>query len=1219
MNRILAFFFLSSFVFLSSLAINKQDFVDLYDQFNGDQWIDNGGWKKSDDPCDGTWFGVTCQPTPLGPAALLSLPYNNLQGTFPPSISNIQLGFINLTGNKIKGELPSFWVYINAIILSNNQLRGGIPPSYRTYTLLLTLELNNNFLSQEIPSDLFSNLRAIRKVDLGSNLFSGKIPDSIGSIGASLESLNLQNNRLVGFIPDSICNNVKLREMSLNINVLVGSIPECIGALSSLQFLRLDSNALSGGIPSGVFKLTNLQALILNNNNLSGNLSSDLSALKELLVFSIAFNSISGNLPETEPLLNLLAYQVNYNNFTGGIPESISNYTSLKLLDLSHNRLEGNIPVSFFLTALNITTLLLNNNNFSGELSNELGNLVNLQIIDVSWNRFNGTIPNQFGNIPFISTIILAHNDFSGEILTTFRAFSALSYIDYSYNRLSGRLTANIQFLTQLKTALFNNNQLTGSIPPDIVYLQLLERVNLANNLLDGGMPTAAGYLTSLIELDVTNNSVVGELPPSLSGMKSLQILRLGNNQITSTSIEGLGQLSELRVLDLGDNLINATLPDSFRNLLNLRTLSIPNNRLYGEIPQGFFELRNLQEINLSGNLLTGGVASLRSDPSLFDISNNYFSGSTAFLSDLSSVQEMRLSYNRFDSTIPDLLHLKKLRIFEAKQNQFSGKAPEISQLTVLEVLDLSDNSFDGKVPSMAGDVNLRVLNLQNNKFSEGSAVTPLPSLVTCDMSSNPFQCPITSQSSLQCRATCTYTPDPSTDSVRMRIEGDVSSFDKDKFLIGLSRAVNTSVSRFEILSITPGSVILDIKVYPPSQGQENEGSASRVVYRIKNTEGSVYSAQGIEVISFSDVPVYKKELGKGAIAGIVIGVVVFVAILAGLIAFFLILRKRRQEREDIEMEKVRQMDRLMLDNITIDSIIGSGQFGKVYKADWNGTQVAMKGMKTVDDDDTKWKEEIILLQKLNHPNVVRFLGVNKMEGILYMVLEFAEKGSLDHFLYKEENTNVLTTSDLLRMVFDITNGMIYLVSKNVVHRDLAARNVLLDASLHCKISDFGLSEEQTNEEGTVDQMPYRWSAPEMIQHKKSSFASDVWSFGVVMWEIFNLGGIPYKAMVNKDVVTFVLGGGRLEQPVRCPQEVYAIMLKCWCDKPEDRPSFDAIRAEILSKFPNLLKDNNGSINMNQFTTTGGDFYASSQPIAESNYKFTDESAPPTKYETIKE
>jgi serine/threonine protein kinase len=193
--------------------------------------------------------------------------------------------------------------------------------------------------------------------------------------------------------------------------------------------------------------------------------------------------------------------------------------------------------------------------------------------------------------------------------------------------------------------------------------------------------------------------------------------------------------------------------------------------------------------------------------------------------------------------------------------------------------------------------------------------------------------------------------------------------------------------------------------------------------------------------------------------------------------------------------------------------------------------------------------------------------------------MEYLSKGSLDKVLQIEEKN--IELSDFLRIIKSIIAGMQYLVQKNIVHRDLSLRNLLVGRGNELdkyivKISDFGLSRIMGKNYYKTDDatIPIRWSAPEVLEKGIFSSKSDVWSFGIVLWELFSLGNIPYTGMTNKEVIQFVLSDNRLEKPTKCPDEIYELMLKCWNKNPQERPTFQELYYQIIDIEKKYLLEN---------------------------------------------
>ncbi|XP_056373332.1 tyrosine-protein kinase ITK/TSK [Hyla sarda] len=252
--------------------------------------------------------------------------------------------------------------------------------------------------------------------------------------------------------------------------------------------------------------------------------------------------------------------------------------------------------------------------------------------------------------------------------------------------------------------------------------------------------------------------------------------------------------------------------------------------------------------------------------------------------------------------------------------------------------------------------------------------------------------------------------------------------------------------------------------------------------------------------------------------------------------------------------------------HLTFVQEIGSGQFGVVQLATWQGTRkVAVKtvreGMMSEDD----FVEEAQVLMKLSHSKLVQLLGVCTQQAPIFLVFEFMEHGSLNDFLRRNRGT--LTRNTALGMCQDVCEGMEYLETSNFIHRDLAARNCLVGESLVVKVSDFGmtrfvLDDQYSSSTGT--KFPVKWSAPEVFRYGRYSSKSDVWSYGVLVWEVFSEGKTPFEHLSNSDAVEEISNGLRLFRPKLASEKVYQFMNSCWQENPEHRPSFCRLMKEIM-------------------------------------------------------
>uniref|UniRef100_A0A8B9FKX9 Ephrin type-B receptor 2 n=1 Tax=Amazona collaria TaxID=241587 RepID=A0A8B9FKX9_9PSIT len=266
---------------------------------------------------------------------------------------------------------------------------------------------------------------------------------------------------------------------------------------------------------------------------------------------------------------------------------------------------------------------------------------------------------------------------------------------------------------------------------------------------------------------------------------------------------------------------------------------------------------------------------------------------------------------------------------------------------------------------------------------------------------------------------------------------------------------------------------------------------------------------------------------------------------------------------------------------VKIEEVIGAGEFGEVYKGRLKlpgkrEIYVAIKTLKAGYSEKQRrdFLSEASIMGQFDHPNIIRLEGVVTKSRPVMIITEFMENGALDSFL--RQNDGQFTVIQLVGMLRGIAAGMKYLAEMNYVHRDLAARNILVNSNLVCKVSDFGLSRylqddtsDPTYTSSLGGKIPVRWTAPEAIAYRKFTSASDVWSYGIVMWEVMSFGERPYWDMSNQDVINAIEQDYRLPPPMDCPAALHQLMLDCWQKDRNTRPRF----TEIVNTLDKMIRN----------------------------------------------
>ncbi|XP_024122770.1 focal adhesion kinase 1 isoform X9 [Oryzias melastigma] len=257
-------------------------------------------------------------------------------------------------------------------------------------------------------------------------------------------------------------------------------------------------------------------------------------------------------------------------------------------------------------------------------------------------------------------------------------------------------------------------------------------------------------------------------------------------------------------------------------------------------------------------------------------------------------------------------------------------------------------------------------------------------------------------------------------------------------------------------------------------------------------------------------------------------------------------------------------------DRIELGRCIGEGQFGDVHQGVYIRSEnpalsVAVKTCKNSTSDSVREKflQEALTMRQFDHPHIVKLMGVIT-ENPVWIIMELCTLGELRSFLQVRKYSLDLAT--LILYSYQLSTALAYLESKRFVHRDIAARNVLVSTVDCVKLGDFGLSrymEDSSYYKASKGKLPIKWMAPESINFRRFTTASDVWMFGVCMWEILMYGIKPFQGVKNNDVIGRIENGERLAMPPQCPPTLYSLMTKCWSYDPSKRPRFNELKTQL--------------------------------------------------------
>ncbi|KAK4439624.1 Receptor-like protein kinase BRI1-like 3 [Sesamum alatum] len=1130
---------------------------------------------SSSSPC--SWNGVSCSDD----GRVTKLDFTNAGITGHLQISDLMA----LTG-------------LTTLLFSGNSFYGNLSSSTAKSCSFEFLDLSLNSFSEPLAADdLFISCSGLAYLNLSHNTISG------GSLkfGPSLAQLDLSANKisdldlLSSFLSD--CQNLNL--LNISSNKLAGKLETTLSSCKSLSVLDLSDNHLSGELPPAFITNSMLKTLDLSSNNFSANLLSfDFGVCSNLTILNLSHNGF----------------------FATGFPTSLTNCQSLETLDISHNLIQLKIPGGLLGKMKSLRQLVLAHNEFFGGIPEELGEICGtLEELDLSVNQLTGGLPSNFVSCSSLFSLKLGNNQLSGSFLDTIvSSLTSLKYLSVAFNNVTGPVPRSLTKCTQLQVLDLSSNTLTGNVPfefcsrtPDSV----LEKMLLANNYLSGSVPSELGLCKKLRTIDLSFNNLNGSIPqeiwtlPEISDVVmwannltgeipegiclnggNLQTLILNNNFITGSLPRSIVNCTNLIWVSLSSNRISGGIPSDIGNLANLAILQLGNNSLSGAIPSGIGKCRSLIWLDLNSNELTGPLPmELAAQTGLIVpgvVSGKQFAfvrneGGTECrgaggLVEFEGIRADRLANFPMVHSCPSTRIYSGVTVYtfagngsmiylDLSYNHLSGTIPEnLGSMSFLQVLNLGHNNITGEIPfSFGGLKSVGVLDLSHNKlqgFIPGS-LGGLSFLSDLDVSNNNLSGPIPSGGQLTTFPASRYENNsglcgvplpPCGSAYGHRASSSSNRGKKQSMAVGMVIGIMASVTCI---------LLLLYALYRAKRSQKMEEKREKYIESLPTSGSSSWKLSSVPEPLSINVATFEKPLRK----------LTFAHLLEATNGF------------------------------SADSLIGSGGFGDVYKAQLkDGSVVAIKKLLHVTGQgDREFMAEMETIGKIKHRNLVPLLGYCRIGEERLLVYEYMKWGSLEAVLHDRDKIGGtrLDWPARKKIAIGSARGLAFLHHScipHIIHRDMKSSNVLLDENFEARVSDFGMARlvnaldthlSVSTLAGTPGYVP-----PEYYQSFRCTTKGDVYSYGVVLLELLsgkkpidtlefgddnNLVG--WAKQLHKDKKSHEILDPELITSLSGDAELYhylKIAFECLDDKPNRRPTM----IQVMAKFKELQADSESDI-----------------------------------------
>ncbi|XP_045166086.2 fibroblast growth factor receptor-like [Mercenaria mercenaria] len=655
----------------------------------------------------------------------------------------------------------------------------------------------------------------------------------------------------------------------------------------------------------------------------------------------------------------------------------------------------------------------------------------------------------------------------------------------------------------------------------------------------------------------------------------------------------------ELRYLYIQNSYVPVVRRNSFRKFINITKINLAYNRIQILEEKAFFNLSALRYIDLSNNELgeigTSVFCHLPLLDALFLYNNTLkYIIDNAFVAVATESMTFRMDvYNNQLEEIPwgALSNISVININEifASKNKISQIPSSIGQLTTLQVLEVQSNNLEHVSRNVALLPELQEIHLQNNDLTTlHEDMLPLINrsfwnIKKMKLGGNPWRCDCSLSWMIELVQTYTVWENLTCNEPK---HIPMQEFDLENLTCGVEpqkRTNSGNLPKLRVLGISLACVLVTgacvsfviwlWKRMVKKRRKPFKMLTNRHYYRPQ-------SMTDVSGLSISPGNIHSNQY-----------------------------KQDKKQQLDVGFTEL-----TLYGKVKLIKLLGRGAFGEVYEGfesgfNNTGRKVAIKRIKdnaSAEETESLMKECENLQKVGSHQNIIEVYGSCIINGSRALVMELAEDGDLRNYLrtYYEANRTVIQNLDsseersylvtqcsrLYVFMWQIAKGMEYLSSLKILHRDLAARNILLSKGPIAKISDFGLSrdiyESDYYFQESAGRLPYKWMSPETLINGKYTTKSDIWSYGVLLWEMVTLGSSPYPGILPDMLISMHKSGYIMPQPPLCPSSIYSIMVECWKHTPDQRPVFktlvrdldEIIQKDTKQTYINLSKESPGKL-----------------------------------------